>query len=216
MRKRFISTNGEGFNEHELLELMLFYAIPRVDTNEIAHRLIDTFGSLNAVLEADSSELANVKGVTVSAAKFICFFRECCILCENQSITFPDLSTVQKMCGFFRNYFQASPSHLCLIACLNNSLELTGQFSFTAESILNSKLPMRHLTEILLRLNAERIVLGINRPEKPPVPDAKDYSLINTFSTFFKPIDISLVDCIICSGSEVCSLRKIGAYSFND
>lgn len=51
-KQRFLRTGAEGFDDHQLLELLLFYAIPRCDTNETAHRLLKRFGSLQGVLYA--------------------------------------------------------------------------------------------------------------------------------------------------------------------
>ena len=57
MRQRFLKSGLEGFADHEALELLLYYAIPRQDTNPIAHRLMDRYGSLIAVLSAPSDEV---------------------------------------------------------------------------------------------------------------------------------------------------------------
>ena len=61
----------DGFADHEVLELLLYYAIPRKDTNEIAHRLLQKFGSLQNVFAAPAEELAKVDGVGESAALFL-------------------------------------------------------------------------------------------------------------------------------------------------
>lgn len=71
MRQRFLDTDGVGMNDHELLEVLLFYSIPRRDTNEIAHRLIDTFGSLANVINAPYISLISVDGVGVGSATLI-------------------------------------------------------------------------------------------------------------------------------------------------
>lgn len=68
MRQRFLSTGFDTFAEHEILEVLLYYAIPRIDTNEIAHRLLQHFGSLSAVFDADPQELIKVKGVSENTA----------------------------------------------------------------------------------------------------------------------------------------------------
>lgn len=52
MKSRFVEAGLDGFNDHNALEMLLFYAVPRKDTNELAHRLLKHFGSLAAVFEA--------------------------------------------------------------------------------------------------------------------------------------------------------------------
>ena len=71
LRERFLEEGLENFQEHEVLELLLYYCIPRRDTNALAHDMIDHFDSLAAVLEAPAKELKAVDGVGDSVATFI-------------------------------------------------------------------------------------------------------------------------------------------------
>ena len=68
MRRRFLQGGLEPFADHEALELLLYYAIPRRDTNPIAHALMERYGSLAAVLDAPVEDLQKVEGVGESAA----------------------------------------------------------------------------------------------------------------------------------------------------
>ena len=68
MRRRFLDTGLTGFADHEVLELLLYYAIPRRDTNPIAHALMERYGSLSAVLTAPAEDLQKVEGIGKSAA----------------------------------------------------------------------------------------------------------------------------------------------------
>ena len=71
LRRRFSAHGLESFADHEVLELLLFYAIPRQDTNPIAHRLMEQFGSLEAVLSAQPEHLGQVAGVGEGTALFL-------------------------------------------------------------------------------------------------------------------------------------------------
>ena len=75
LRERYLTQGLEGFQPHEALELLLFYAIPRRDTNLLAHQIIDRFGSLDAALSASPQELAQIDGVGESAAALISLLR---------------------------------------------------------------------------------------------------------------------------------------------
>lgn len=71
LKKRFDAVGERGFEDHTLLELLLFYGVPQKDTNPIAHRLIERFGSLPAVLEAPARELMQVEGVGENVARLL-------------------------------------------------------------------------------------------------------------------------------------------------
>ena len=68
VRDRFLSDGLDSFNEHQVLEMLLFYCCPRKDTNELAHRLISEFGSLVRVLEAPVKELEKVPEIGHNAS----------------------------------------------------------------------------------------------------------------------------------------------------
>ena len=76
MRERYLLNGTDGMEPHEVLEMMLYYTIPRSDTNPIAHRLIDTFGSFSGVLDASADDLAKVCGIGSKAAVFLKLFND--------------------------------------------------------------------------------------------------------------------------------------------
>ena len=71
LKRRFLQEGLDNFDEIQVLELLLFYAIPRRDTNPLAHRLLDQFGSLAGVLEAPASTLGQVPGIGENAATLL-------------------------------------------------------------------------------------------------------------------------------------------------
>ena len=78
LRQRLMTFGADALCEHELLELILFYALPRVNTNDIAHCLVNRFGTINNILNAPQSELESVRGVGGSTAEFIRLMRDMC------------------------------------------------------------------------------------------------------------------------------------------
>lgn len=78
LRRRFHNEGLDNFEPHEKLELLLYYSIPREDTNPIAHRLIERFGSVGAVVEASEEELCEINGIGPYSAKFLKLIGEIC------------------------------------------------------------------------------------------------------------------------------------------
>ncbi len=76
LRDRFMKEGLSGFSEHEILELLLTYAIPQRDVNPLAHALITRFGSLSGVLDAGEHELMQVDGIGKNAASLLCLMPE--------------------------------------------------------------------------------------------------------------------------------------------
>ena len=76
LKERFLAEGLENFNEVNVLELMLFYCVQRQDTNPLAHRLLDHFGKLSAVLDAPMEELMKVSGVTEHIATYLTMINE--------------------------------------------------------------------------------------------------------------------------------------------
>ena len=63
IRDKFVASEFDNFNDHEIIEMLLFYSIPRVDTNPIAHELLNHFGSLSSVLDSTIESLKDFDGI---------------------------------------------------------------------------------------------------------------------------------------------------------
>ena len=101
LKNRFLEEGLEHFDEHQVLELLLFYCIPQRDTNGIAHELLTHFGSLTQVMEAPVEELQKIKGVGESAATFLSLLNAFCRYYQiNRTSTGVILSTVDQ-CGTY-------------------------------------------------------------------------------------------------------------------
>ncbi|SEL01188.1 DNA repair protein RadC [Ruminococcus sp. YRD2003] len=216
LRQRLMTYGADALCEHELLELMLFYPLPRINTNEIAHSLINEFGTLNNILNADVDELTRVKGVGASAAEFIRLAAEMCGDYEASAPEFDRLPDSDSLCSFFHGYFGEGTDGLCLIVCLSSDLGITGKVSFTAHCLANGRSELRRIASIILRGNCTRIALGISHPDRAPVPDRDDFALLRTLSEKLGAIGVAVEDCVICGKESAFSMKRSGAFSFGE
>ena len=124
MRAKFLQQGLEGFQEHEMLELTLFYALPRVNTNEVAHRLLQRFGSLADVLNADYHALRDVKGMGESSAMLLTLIAQLSRqyrLSARKDLT---LNTFDATCAYFKDIYLGEPEEQLRLACLDDRLRL--------------------------------------------------------------------------------------------
>mgnify|MGYP000249556576 CR=1 FL=1 len=125
MRLRFQKSGLESFQPHEILELLLFYALPRVDTNPIAHDLIAEFHSLSGVLDADIQDLKRIKGISENAAIFLKLLPQLCQQYQLDKLReHVALDSTQKLCAYVQAKLSATVEEKVLLLCLDEHLHL--------------------------------------------------------------------------------------------
>lgn len=122
LRKRYEREGLQSFEDHNVLELLLFYVIPRRDTNPIAHRLLARFGSLSAVFEATEKELCEVEGIGPSAAAFLKLCPEISRRVIAQRLEKSAFVTDSILGPYFVNYFRFDPPETACIMFLDRDM----------------------------------------------------------------------------------------------
>lgn len=214
LRKRFLAAGQDDFFEHELLELLLFYARPVVNTNDIAHALIEEFGSMGKVLSADIARLTAINGIGSEGALFLKLMYELGMRFVRSSHSFESFSTTEQLCRCMTEYFADSDAELCRILCISPQSGLLKQISIPSQNILSGEVSPKELAEPILRSSASRIVIGINHPGALPVPNDDDYRIARIFGELLRALGIELRDCIICGSGKCFSMRTSGAFTF--
>ena len=124
LRARFLAA-PESFEDHELLELLLFYSIPRINTNEIAHDLISRFGSLKGVVDASLSSLQTVKGVGENSALYLRAIAELLFRYERASCDVEaPLSSAASLGKYLRSLFVGTESEISYILLFDTAKRL--------------------------------------------------------------------------------------------
>lgn len=208
MRERFLHTHFDGFEEHQILEMILYYVYPRTDTNPLAHRLIENFGSIASVLDASVDALIDA-GLTKNAATFL--------------VMLPDISRVylkdrnnnqSKIIDFERlgEYFTAKfigrdeETMILLLADAKGKEVYCGVVS--KGSIHASEAPVRRIVDLSMRYNAATAVIAHNHPSGVALPSQADIKATTTISNALNLIGVMLVDHLIISDDDFVSLRE--------
>ena len=222
LREMFIQNGIEGMADHQVLELLLTYALPRVDVNPVAHRLMDRFGSLEQVLTARPDQLQQVQGIGASAAVFLSLLGE-----VDRRVL------LQRFCGGDRRPVLATPSALggymltrslqdrnetLRLVCLNKKYELIHEGVISQGSLTEVLADPRSILEPALIHKACFIAVSHNHPSGDVSPSREDEATALRLQAAAQAVGIGVVDQFILGHGVVYSHRtgRVLAFSAPD
>lgn len=211
MRERFRQEGLDGFADHEVLELLLFYGRARGDVNPLAHTLMDTFGSLQGVLEAKPEQLLAVPGVGEETATLIslmlpAFRRYSACLCRTRK----RFETRQDVKLFCRALLSGWRSERLYVIGVDADHQLLGQRLVAEGSTGSVQVQPRMVVEAVLNLNARAVILCHNHPGGSDWPSMQDLAITKHIQLVLKSLDIELLDHLIVAGEKTYSMDENG------
>ena len=213
LKQRYLSQGLDGFADHEALELLLTYAIPRADVNPLAHRLLEHFGSFHAVLDAEVSELTEVAGVGESTALLLRLLRD-----MNRRYLMdarekrPKLDNAEAAGRLFVPCFYGIREERVYAAFLDDELRLLHCRLLFEGGIDFAPVNVRKLVEAAIREQATGIVLAHNHPAGQAIPSLEDREATLQIRNALEAVQIRLLDHIIVSGEEFISMEECGHF----
>lgn len=209
VKERFLNEGLSAFTEIQALELLLFYSIPRVDTNPIAHLLLDRFGSLRNVFEADAADIAAIPGIGINSALLIKLLPEITRkFWIDGTPSNPSIKTIEEAVNFIKPILFAKPVEHVYVFCLDNNYRMKHYNCISQGTINDATIYLRKVVECAMRLNSNKIILAHNHPGGHPSPSDVDIKTTRSISNALGPIGIELVDHIIFSGHDYYSFAQ--------
>ena len=209
MREKIRKNGIKELEPHEVLEYLLFSFVPRRNTNDIAHRLIQKFGSLSAVFDADYNALVEVDGMTANAALFItqmpAFFVKYKMSKAEKQRNFLDADYA----AVYLNELIGHQPVECIAALavdVKGTLLGTIQYQSSRADAIN--LDMRNLVKELLLLRAAGVIIAHNHPSGSVMPSDDDYATYEYIKAALTPLDITLIDCMVVGNGNAFSLMR--------
>ncbi len=208
VRKKFLLDGLDSFEMHEALEFLLFYCVPYKNTSELAHRLIDTFGSLSAVFDAPYDALINF-GLTETQASMIKLIPEISRLYiddkHNNADKVFDYATAPKK--ILSKYIGRMDEQVLLLL-----LDAKGKEVFcgiVAKGSLNdTTLPIRRIVDYALRYNAKSAIIAHNHPSGVALPSKDDMEATANVKSALDLIGVRLLDHFIVADNDCVSLAQ--------
>ena len=211
MRRRFLNSGLESFADHEALELLLYYAIPRRDTNPIAHALMERYGSLSAVLSAPVEDLKKVEGIGESGAVLLRLVPQLyrkARLAEAEQETV--LSSIERVGAYLLDRFEGERHEVIYQLCLDRKGRLLACKRLGEGGVTSAELDIRRMMENAIFTNASAVVLAHNHPSGIALPSQEDYHTTDRAKAALETIGVQLLDHIIVADGDLVSMAESG------
>ena len=195
--------------EHMILEYLLFFTRVRVNTNPTAHRLIDRFGSLSGVFDAEPAELMEVEGIGIKSATFLSLVpRLCALYAETKRRGGASPLSDEEAAEFFVNYYLSKTREEVTALLLDNGGRVIS-FEVLHEGTLNSvSVNPRRIAEAVFGKKASAIILAHNHPSGRAEPSETDLDTTRRLMDALIPLDIELRAHLLVAGEDCVDLTK--------
>ena len=211
LKERFKQTGLAGWQEHEVLELLLSYCLPRRDTKPIAKNLLDKFKSLHEVLNAPPAKLCAVYGIKDHSALLLNLAREVACRYAAEPLKGKELlSSPKAVVGYLQAYFKAAPDEEIRALFLNGANKLIEIETLQRGTVDRAAVYPRQMVERALHHKAARVIVSHNHPAGTLEPSNDDKAVTGLLKNALQTVEIELVDHIIIAGDGYYSFKECG------
>ena len=205
LRMRYLEHGLDALQDHEVLELLLFYAVPRKDTNPMARKLLRQFGSLSAVLDAPLQDLKAAAELSDIAAILLQLIPDLARRYQLSRTRSGTILNSTEDCGrFVLPYFFGATDEMVYLICLD-----------AKKKVLACRLLQRgcvKVAEIAMSCNAVSVVLAHNHPGGMALPSAPDYQTTEALRSALSALGIEVLDHLVVCDSDYVSMADNGYF----
>lgn len=208
LRKRYLDNGFDSFEDHEILEMILYNCYTRRNTNDIAHKLLDAFGSISAVFEASVDNLMKC-GISESVATYLHMIPDVCrVYFDDRNNMRNKIIDMDKIGEYFVNKFIGRLDECVYLLLMDNKCKEIFCGVISTGNPITSDVSMRKIVDLAMRYNATNAVISHNHPSGVALPSKADIEMTNMLHNVLSSIGVRLVDHIIVADEEYVSFRE--------
>lgn len=208
MRQRFREHGLDNFSDRDVLELLLFYIVPRQDMRPAAQALLDTFGSLYGVFEASADSLAQVAGIGDKSATLLHLIPQISrryLISRSSDLVF--LTDSDHAGNYLVPRLMFEREEVVLLVCLDGASRLLGCTELSRGETAGTAISIRRIVEVALTRNASRIILAHNHTSGIALPSKEDVDTTKLIRDALRPMSIELTDHLVVGNNDFVSMR---------
>lgn len=187
----------------------MFYSIPRKDTNPLAHRLLETFGSLKNLFNAEIEDIQKIEGAGEQTATLIKLAAELSRrywLAENQNPK--KITSIESAVGLVRSILHGRPNEQFYVICLDAQYNILNSQCISKGTSTEAPIYIRHITESVIRNGADKVLVAHNHPGGNPSPSKDDIETTIKITEAMNVLSIQFLDHIIIADNEYFSFAQ--------
>ena len=211
LRQSFLEHGLSGMNDINALELLLFYAVPRRDTNELAHLLLQHFGRLDGVFSASAEELCEVEGIGAYAASLLTLVPEIMKKSRlSKSREIRQIHSSDDAGEYLLPYFMNERDEVVYLLCLDSKRAVICCAEMGRGVVNSVDTSVRRIVEKALKVKACSVIVAHNHPDGLALPSREDDLFTKCLYNALETVGIRLEDHIIVADEDYISIADTG------
>ena len=202
LRERMMKEGASGFQDHEVLELLLFGSVPRKDTNKLAHNLLSAFGGFAGVLNASPQQLISVKGVSTVTACNLAIIKEVFYRYRKDEQAKTKLNGLASIIKYVQSTIYESFYERMVVVYMDNNTSYIMQEEFTSDSANEVRVDTKRIVGTAMRLNAAGVALFHCHNNAPCTPSKEDRQLTEKLYFALSTMNIALLEHMIFNSNR--------------
>lgn len=206
--KKYLENGIQSLEEHEVLEILLFFAFSRCNTNELSHMLIEKFGSVSQVLNASPKEMTEINGVGETAAALLRFLGDFVDTYGRVKEPVIKLEGIESVITFCQEFFPNEDKESCHFILLDKRKYLAACLNMTGCAFSLISVDLKQVISKAFNVNASSVIIVHNHPEATSAASNNDVRYTRSMAETFTALNINVVDHIIIGNDGCFSMRK--------
>ncbi len=208
-----------GFNEdtppHKIIEMLLFYSIPRKDTNVTAHELLNRFGSIAGIIDAPVEQLVKVPGVSMNTAALIKLIMPIARrYLSDKSANVDKYTNIDDICRYLMGRYAGFNKEVFSVTSFSGSGRMLGFDILSTGSISEVNISTREVIETVLKRQAVCVIIAHNHPGGVAVPSKDDVDVTENIKSALNHISVRLLDHIVIAGDDYVSMAQSRIFKY--
>ena len=208
MKSEYSGLGAGAFDDHRLLELLLFYSSVRENTELLAKELLEKFGSLDNLLNADIQQIALFKGLEEDAAQLIKLAADIGRRAVSDKENLRNAKSIKEAKEYFKRLLENEPNENFAAILLDGGNKVKFSGIISEGSVSTANIAMMKLTQLVLDHGAQTVIIAHNHPNGLAVPSKADIDTTDSIRDFMKQLNAELIDHIIIGSNDIYSMRS--------